>query len=591
MARRKRGLQLLRTLLLRPYGEQLLSDGARFWLSAARTLVAVMALVEGVSWGYIGTLLAKDDNSVVAGLAVGLVVALVVWWLDVSLVTLDQSRAFYARKLYNRSIDSSWLNPFKTWGGIAVRVGVVTVSLSITAPFIAQLVFRADIEKALEGRRSTLIGQTRANISAHFAAELGKVERQLRELQSLAEQNTQAARAKTQTLLEQARLDLASAQRDYEKEIAGQLRTGTLQRGDGPTAKAILKRIARIEVDIALYRKTLAAPPSDQSALPIFDRLKEAQLRRAELDSERESELGRFERAVEMDDLKELENRWGLVLPSNSLGAQKTLLASLKYQPVFVETELAIRAFLAIIFMVFLSLKLFEPRSVKIYLSEALQDEWQRYKKGEFDDWLSESDRPNEEQPPMPPHRFEDMMVRVYHDVLVSDYATKSTATLNSVMREKTERLEEIERGIAAGWQSARERLSVIVSSFDETRRQLYDAESESEALGKRLEQATRDYKNAESRASNPTSVRHHRLLAALEDELVATQRQLDRSNSTQESLKGTLEQMGTEKTQVERVLKSLDEQLTQARDAVGLVRERWIRKTSEFSGTKPGGV
>jgi hypothetical protein len=67
--------------------------------------------------------------------------------------------------------------------------------------------------------------------------------------------------------------------------------------------------------------------------------------------------------------------------------------SSTRYQ----NTEIAVKAFLAFVFFGLLLLKLFEPTSIRLYMSEVLQQEYLRYLAGTFDEVLPDSEQ---RQPP-----------------------------------------------------------------------------------------------------------------------------------------------------------------------------------------------
>src|ERR1051326_1444135 len=164
------------------------------------------------------------------------------------------------------------------------------------------------------------------------------------------------------------------------KEIGGQVGSITRIHGDGPTARAIRERITKLETEIK------------------------------NLNDERRSEEQSFEQALANNNYYYLRNRWGLVLIDASPLKRGEMIAKIESTPGFKRTEIAIRSLLAFLFTALLLLKLFQPHALRIYLSEALQDEWKRYQAGAFDGWLEPLDNSKANPSAMTPFRFEDLM-------------------------------------------------------------------------------------------------------------------------------------------------------------------------------------
>ncbi|HEX6316523.1 MAG TPA: hypothetical protein VFZ73_16745, partial [Gemmatimonadaceae bacterium] len=137
---------------LRPHGDQLLSPTARFWIFCARVLILIMATAEAVSWGYVGSLFGSGFMSFVTGLAAAVSLFFVIWLVDATFVTLDTSRAYYHKLLSTDDQLSHEAEQKKFYAGLAIRGMIVVVSLWITAPFLAQLVFRRDVVDTIASR-------------------------------------------------------------------------------------------------------------------------------------------------------------------------------------------------------------------------------------------------------------------------------------------------------------------------------------------------------------------------------------------------------------------------------------------------------
>jgi hypothetical protein len=109
----------------------------------------------------------------------------VIWLVDATFVTMDTSRAYYHKLLATEDQLSSEVEQRKFYAGLAIRGLIVVVSLWITAPFLAQLVFRSDVI-------DTIAARNRSSIAAGRAALATKYEQQLAPLDSVLNQ-TQTA--------------------------------------------------------------------------------------------------------------------------------------------------------------------------------------------------------------------------------------------------------------------------------------------------------------------------------------------------------------------------------------------------------------
>lgn len=157
---------------LRPYGEQLCSPTARFWIFCARVLILIMATAEAIAWGYVGALFGTGIGSVFTALAAGLSLFFVIWLVDATFVTLDTSRSYYQRRLSLEPRPVDPLEQRKFFVGIGIRAAIVVVSLWITAPFMAQLIFRRDVEEAIATRNRTAIATARADLLTGYEERL-----------------------------------------------------------------------------------------------------------------------------------------------------------------------------------------------------------------------------------------------------------------------------------------------------------------------------------------------------------------------------------------------------------------------------------
>jgi hypothetical protein len=184
---------LLSQFTLRPHGDQLLAPTARFWIFCARVLILIMASAEAVSWGYVGSLFGSGPMAFVTGLAAGLSLFFVIWLVDATFVTMDTSRAYYHKLLATEDQLSSEVEQRKFFAGLTIRGLIVVVSLWITAPFLAQLVFRRDVIDTIAARNRAAIASARATLAEKYDDQIAPLDSALN-----ASQNAGIAEAQGQ---------------------------------------------------------------------------------------------------------------------------------------------------------------------------------------------------------------------------------------------------------------------------------------------------------------------------------------------------------------------------------------------------------
>jgi hypothetical protein len=181
-------LQALRALAsqfsLCPHGDQLCAPTARFWIFCARVLIVIMAVAEAVSWGYVGSLFGSGFTSWLTGLAAAISLFFVIWLVDATFVTLDTSRTHYQRTLSPQTRQNGSLEQRKFFAGIAIRGAIVVVSLWITAPFLAQLVFRRDVSEMITARNREAISSARQALATRYDIQLRQLSGDLNEAQA-----------------------------------------------------------------------------------------------------------------------------------------------------------------------------------------------------------------------------------------------------------------------------------------------------------------------------------------------------------------------------------------------------------------------
>jgi hypothetical protein len=144
------------------------------------------------------------------------------------------------------------------------------------------------------------------------------------------------------------------------------------------------------------------------------------------------------------------------------------ILAQIVQIPTYTKTEWAVRAFLGFLFLALFILKMFEPRSVRIYLNESLQEEWKRYQAGAFDVWLSKVDKSNSRPSAMTPFRFYELMVNVYPAVRAEDINRRRSMKVEEDAKSTTDLLTSIKEDVSFALENARRTLSEINLEIDQ---------------------------------------------------------------------------------------------------------------------------
>lgn len=371
-------------LQLRPHGERLLTSGAAFWLFAARVLVFAMAGAEALAWGYLGYLFGDGREKWAVAAFTGLVIFLVVWMIDVSLLTLDRASDEHEKQIFKRSTTSG-KGTHRTVIAVATRIILVVGSLTITAPYLSQLVFHKEIEQWIQAEATRRIDQARTDL-----------------------------RAKHDKVLASKDLEIEEKRNKLEAEVAGAGASGRY--GKGPASEAILDSIERLETE------------------------------RVQMAKKKEEELAEFESEVANWDMnrENIATVYNVVLPQLSILSNREALLALRSKPEHQQTELAIKAFLGFIFIGLLLLKLFEPRSTRFYLSEVLQQEYSRYLARSFDELLPDTEKASVNPEAMTPQRLYDFLVNVWAPVWANEVQESEARIKKAALREDIATLEKM---------------------------------------------------------------------------------------------------------------------------------------------------
>ena len=348
---------LLRHLQLRPHGDSLLTSSGAFWLFSARALVVAMAMSEAVAWGRLGYVFGERSIGWIAAAAMSAIIFLVVWTIDVSLITMDRAWREHAAAILGYKTND-YARALRTMFTVSLRIALLFVSLYVTAPYLAQVVFYKDIQRFIDAEAVSNIDKARRELITTFDAAIGAKD-----------------------------ADIAGRRLSLEREVAGAGISGRY--GYGPAAETIAAELKKQETEHARL---------------VADKI---------TGLDRYDVLAKDWRA-NRDMLAAAHN---VQLPQTSILENSRALDALRQRPEYQSTELAVKAFLGFVFFGLLLLKLFEPASIRLYLSEVLQQEYLRYLAGTFDELLPDTERSGVSPSPMTPQRL--------YDFLTNEWATR----------------------------------------------------------------------------------------------------------------------------------------------------------------------
>lgn len=351
-------------LTLRVYGNNLLTRGGRGYLLVMTFLMLVVAVFEGVSWGYFGTQM--SDYPMVSGMALGVFIFLFIWFFDRTLMTADYLQDEHAvtlqGKTYLTPTTTSPLGVIGQWFNInkvfLIRMVIALGSLCIVAPYVSELGFYKEIQNKQH---------------SYFLQAINVVKQQ-----QIAQKQQQ---------IDQLAAQISSLNRKYQDETSGKL-SGV--RGRGAAAKAIEQELNTLQ------------PLYQQQRLAL------------------QSYIERVERAVASRDIAALA-ALDIKVNQDSAILRKKAIADIKAEnpEAYWQVERTIIFVLAMLAFGLFSMKLLQPRHVKLYFSSQLQQQWSLYCLGKFDAIL-------------PSHQRRDWLLNS-HDALPEEFERIIIACMNNV--------------------------------------------------------------------------------------------------------------------------------------------------------------
>jgi uncharacterized protein DUF4407 len=225
----------LRYPSLRPYGDSLLTPAGAFWIFAVRLAVVLMASAEAFGWSYAAFYMALGNLRWAAGAAAFVFTFITVCLIDASLMTLDRWSLTNDHRLTGEAPPDRSTR-MRDLLSISTRIALVALSMYITAPFLAQLMFKSDIERALHDERVEIRGSARQSLLAPIDARL-----------------------------ESLNASLDRRRPALDAEVAGGGRSGRY--GDGPAARQLRATVGSLERERAALTTERARVAAEFDAL------------------------------------------------------------------------------------------------------------------------------------------------------------------------------------------------------------------------------------------------------------------------------------------------------------------------------------
>ncbi|SMF97406.1 protein of unknown function [Methylomagnum ishizawai] len=410
---------------LRPHGREMAGPAVDLWIRSVWLVIFLMALVEALVWAMIGGFIAPGegwtDTLVAAFAASG--VFLLVWVVDSSFVMAE-------RPLLRRGAppdgdrpvfdgDASW-----SWGaGIAIRIGIVLISLCVTAPLLTLVLNKDRIDQLYQDKKiadeKKLAGEAKAKLQRDVEAKTARVDSELGPLQAQIADLEQRKQRLSENMgdpesaykagLDKFQAEIDRLKQDIQDEIDGKRgkpgcgsNCEALQRNlhdkekqrdtlRGKVQKAASQQGDTLSKDLAHISRQIAElePKVDQ-----LNAKKRQLLAEFNAESSRSGTDGKIESKLVLS----LATQWELL--EEILARERQERMALRYgdaaattTPGWIEkiadhlrsVDGLAQAVLAMLFLSLLALKFFEPKSVRLYFNEALQLKWRDYLNGAFE--------------------------------------------------------------------------------------------------------------------------------------------------------------------------------------------------------------
>lgn len=336
-------------ITFRTYGNQLLTAGGAGYLTLMFAIVSLVAFSEGVAWGYFGTSF-TPENPLLGGISLGLFVFLILWFFDKTMATQDLLVNEHAYTLEGEEKPNSAWSKYNigTYFIFLVRLAIVIGSLYLTSDYLTQFIFRSDIDKEMQLQYKQNIETAKNTIIGNFDDKIAQEEMYLKSLHD-----------------------------KLQKEIGGKRGSGY---GKGEVAKSI-------EQELNVFQSNLNA-----------------------LKVERQNSENTLNTAIKNNDVQTLKT-FGIEAVKDSPIFRQQAIDKFSQDPAFLKRKHTIEGFLTMLGIILIAMKILQPKTLKLYYSERLQEMWINYQEGHYDDYLPNRDKSfNVTKRPMP-QTFEGIMI------------------------------------------------------------------------------------------------------------------------------------------------------------------------------------
>ena len=394
----------LNLLLLRPYGAETLTPKVTSWIGSSLIVIMFMSALEGLVWGMISRYLVPDTDITLKWTINSIVtisIFCIIWIADTSLIVFEPKKNPTQTALSFFKSPLAWfLNHSAFVLGIFFRIGIIGISLYITAPMLTQVIRDADISGQIEKERSSL----KENFIKRKEAELKKEKESLDDQANLLKTGTtnysteQASYQANLKSLDERIIQYRDDLRKYDEAVQDNLngnKSKGIKKGKGiEYSKAVEnQKNARKALDKAtkdrddLKPLTSDTTDSDNKLKEIADKISTAQTAFNTL----RDEINRMDVDTFVETYNdELTDKPPKMTPGYRVYILEKITEEEKNNghsiDHFKSTEGIAQALLSVLFLSLLALKCFEPDEVSRYFNEDLQDAWRRYTEDKLDD-------------------------------------------------------------------------------------------------------------------------------------------------------------------------------------------------------------
>lgn len=381
-------------LMLRPYGAENLSPKVKFWIACSSVVILFMAGLEGLVWGLISRYLVPETDAslrITVALFMFFFVFCLIWIADASLILFQPKPS----QITSSTENSDSIIPSKTpfsWTfavGVAFRVGIVSISLYITAPMLSQVIRDSDITKQLDSEGRQIKADFIQAKQDEFTKQIDLLKKQTETANKSADRSVNAlavynkSQEKLKSDIDSLTDDINKYKAQMELEDSGDRKKG-IRAGRGPrynAAKSRLEALKKLLAKKQIEYKTQPVPPMSSADASI----KQFNQQITDLSTTFNAQ----KTAMEAMDLAEFAETYKHEMtkqfPKNTPGNRINALKKLNEQeavPHWQSSEGMAQALLGVLFLSLLALKCFEPDEVRLYFNETFQMAWPLYNNG-----------------------------------------------------------------------------------------------------------------------------------------------------------------------------------------------------------------